>query len=93
MPGKVAVQGIEYPADIPGFLAGGDKAGSTAMAGMVATAASKCPDTKIVMSGYSQGGQLVHNAATMLSADMMAKVNSGTCPSINSTPYQLQRDD
>lgn len=93
MPGKVAVQGIEYPADIPGFLAGGDKAGSSAMAAMVATAASKCPDTKIVMAGYSQGGQLVHNAAAMLPADMMAKVNSGMCPFFTSTPVSLQGDD
>jgi len=28
------------------------------------------------MSGYSQGGQLVHNAAKMLSADTMAKISS-----------------
>lgn len=27
----VAVQGVEYPASIPGFLAGGDKAGSQTM--------------------------------------------------------------
>ncbi|KAI9870062.1 MAG: hypothetical protein M1823_008863, partial [Watsoniomyces obsoletus] len=33
--GNVAVQGIEYPADIPGFLAGGDKGGSALMAKMV----------------------------------------------------------
>jgi len=28
------------------------------------------------MSGYSQGGQLVHNAAKLLPADTMAKVSS-----------------
>lgn len=28
------------------------------------------------MSGYSQGGQLVHNAAKILPASTMAKVNS-----------------
>jgi len=27
-----------------------------------------CPDTKLVASGYSQGGQLVHNAAAQLPA-------------------------
>jgi cutinase len=27
----LAVQGVEYPADIPGFLAGGDADGSAAM--------------------------------------------------------------
>lgn len=54
--GNVAVQGVEYPADIPGFLAGGDKKGSALMAQMATQAMAKCPDTKLVMSGYSQGG-------------------------------------
>lgn len=76
---KVAVQGVEYPADIPGFLAGGDAAGSKLMAQMVTKTMAACPNTKMVMSGYSQGGQLVHNAATMLDATTAAKVDSGMC--------------
>ncbi|CAG8961800.1 hypothetical protein HYFRA_00013976 [Hymenoscyphus fraxineus] len=64
--GNVAVQGIDYAADIPGFLAGGDKKGSALMATSTKQALSSCPDSKVIMSGYSQGGQLVHNAATML---------------------------
>ena len=50
---NVAVQGIEYPADVPGFIAGGDKAGSTLMAQMVGQVRAKCPDTSLVMAGYS----------------------------------------
>jgi cutinase len=50
---SVAVQGIEYPADIPGFLAGGDKTGSALMAQMVGQVRVKCPDTNLVMAGYS----------------------------------------
>jgi len=50
---NVAVQGIEYPADIPGFLAGGDKAGSMLMAQMFGQVRAKCPDTNLVMAGYS----------------------------------------
>ncbi|PQE31035.1 hypothetical protein CJF32_00006062 [Rutstroemia sp. NJR-2017a WRK4] len=73
---QMSVQGVPYPADIPGFLAGGDKAGSAMMASMITQTLASCPDTKIVMSGYSQGGQLVHNAAKMLPAATMAKVNS-----------------
>jgi len=50
---NVAVQGIAYPADVPGFLVGGSKAGSTLMAQMVGKVRAKCPDTSLVMAGYS----------------------------------------
>jgi len=73
---NLAVQGVDYPADIPGFLEGGDPGGSATMASLVSQAASQCPSTKIVMSGYSQGGQLVHNAAKTLSSSLTAKVSA-----------------
>ncbi|CAL3966500.1 hypothetical protein PZA11_003137 [Diplocarpon coronariae] len=76
MGGDLAVQGVEYPADVKGFLAGGDAAGSQKMATLVTQMMAACPNTKMVMAGYSQGGQLVHNAATMLPPDVMAQVNS-----------------
>lgn len=50
---NVAVQGIEYPANVAGFLAGGDKDGSALMAQMVGQVRAKCPDTSLVMAGYS----------------------------------------
>jgi hypothetical protein len=50
--GNVAVQGVDYPADIPGFLEGGDKNGSVTMAQLVQQVATSCPQTKIVMGGY-----------------------------------------
>lgn len=40
------------------------------------TFADKCPDSKITMSGYSQGGQVVHKAAQQLSAAAKEKVSS-----------------
>jgi len=43
---------------------------------MVQAALKTCPTTKLVMSGYSQGGQLVHNAAAQLPAATMAQVSS-----------------
>jgi cutinase len=51
--GNVAVQGIEYPADVPGFLVGGDKKGSALMAKMVGQVRAQCPDTALIMAGYS----------------------------------------
>lgn len=49
---NLAVQGVDYPADIPGFLAGGDANGSKAMAQLVRQAMTACPNTKINVSGY-----------------------------------------
>ncbi|KAK4963525.1 hypothetical protein LTR10_001154 [Elasticomyces elasticus] len=73
---KVAVQGVNYAADVAGFEVGGDPTGSALLASLVGQAQSRCPNTKLVLSGYSQGGQLVHNAAAMLSASQTAFVNS-----------------
>lgn len=73
---NLAVQGVDYSASIAGFLEGGDPTGSTLMASLVEQALTQCPDTKVVMSGYSQGGQLVHNAAAMLSATVSAEVSA-----------------
>lgn len=64
----MAVQGVPYPASIPGFLAGGSPFGSTVMAELANKTASACPNTKIVMSGYSQGAQVVHNAMSKVAA-------------------------
>jgi cutinase len=41
--------------------------------------ATRCPSTKIVLSGYSQGAQLVHNAALRTSAANAARVAAGMC--------------
>nr|AGO59082.1 cutinase 1 [Sirococcus conigenus] len=71
----LTTQGVDYPANIAGFLAGGDPAGSQTMANDVKAALAACPDTKLVMAGYSQGGQLVHNAAKLLGGTM-SQVNS-----------------
>jgi predicted esterase len=38
--------------------------GGKKMADLVATALSQCPSTKVIVSGYSQGGMVVHNAFT-----------------------------
>ncbi|KAF5365231.1 hypothetical protein D9758_005409 [Tetrapyrgos nigripes] len=73
---SLSFRGVDYPASIAGFLEGGDPAGSRQMAADITSAASSCPNAKIVSSGYSQGGQLVHNSAAMLSASVLARINA-----------------
>ncbi|MCJ1478025.1 hypothetical protein MMC13_006700 [Lambiella insularis] len=73
--GNLGVQGVPYgSATILGYLEQGDPAGSQTFAQLTEQAASQCPDTQIVLSGYSQGSQLVHNGAGMLSDDVAARV-------------------
>lgn len=53
LPGKtISFVGVNYPADVAGFLAGGSPEGAANMANGVTSTASKCPQTKIVISGY-----------------------------------------
>ncbi|EEB89306.1 hypothetical protein MPER_12611 [Moniliophthora perniciosa FA553] len=59
-------QGVNYAANVFGFLEGGDPAGSRQMAADLTSVANSCPNAKIVSAGYSQGGQLVHNSADQL---------------------------
>lgn len=40
--------------------------GGTAMAKLVQQSASQCPDSKVVLGGYSQGAMVVHRAAGSL---------------------------
>ena len=49
---NIAVQGVNYDASIPNYLLGGSAAGSKTLASLVGQAASKCPQTQIVVGGY-----------------------------------------
>lgn len=52
-PGKVIVQGTnDYPATILDYLFGGSDTGAFFMANQVVKAASQCPTSKIVLSGF-----------------------------------------
>jgi cutinase len=95
---NVAVQGVNnYPADIPGFLAGGSATGSANMAAvsslpspisiarvmlkpspfqLIQQTMTQCPSTKLCVSGYSQGAQVAHNAAKLISSAATAFINS-----------------
>lgn len=52
---------MDYPADAAGNANLG-ASGGPAMASMAKQVFSSCPDSKVVLSGYSQGGMVVHNA-------------------------------
>lgn len=74
---KVNVQGVDYAADAAGIAeesTGTGGAGTQAMVADVTEALSKCPDTQIVLSGYSQGAMLVHNTMNNLDSSAAAKV-------------------
>ncbi|TLD27776.1 cutinase-domain-containing protein [Venturia nashicola] len=58
---RVTVQGVNYPADLLGLATLG-AAGSPDLASKVRLALSQCSKTQIVLSGYSQGAEVVHDA-------------------------------
>ncbi|KAK1141143.1 hypothetical protein N8T08_009310 [Aspergillus melleus] len=68
---KVAVQGVDYPASAEGNAMLG-AAGGPKMASLVQQALKQCPNTKVVLGGYSQGAMVVHNAASKLSAGQIS---------------------
>jgi cutinase len=49
---NIAVQGVDYPADIPGYLLGGSSSGTKTLAALLGTAVAKCPSSQIVIGGY-----------------------------------------
>ncbi|TGO83989.1 hypothetical protein BPOR_0566g00100 [Botrytis porri] len=74
---KVRVQGVnDYAASVATFLAGGDPVGSASMASEIEAAYAACPNTNLVASGYSQGGQVVHNALALLPAATVKWISS-----------------
>lgn len=79
----MAVQGVPYRASIGGFLAGGSPLGSAVMADLANKTASACPGTKIVMAGYSQGAQIVHNAMEKVAAMSNATATANATTSNN----------
>ncbi|KAK4638306.1 Cutinase [Fulvia fulva] len=65
---KVASEGVDYAASAGGNANLG-ASGGPAMASQAQSILSSCPDTKLVLSGYSQGAMVVHNALSSQGLD------------------------
>ncbi|KAI0203347.1 carbohydrate esterase family 5 protein [Astrocystis sublimbata] len=73
---KVAAQGLEYPATLLDNLRieGCDPADAKDFTELITKAATDCPASKLVISGYSQGAALVHLAAKNLDAAVAGRI-------------------
>lgn len=71
------MQGVDYPASILGYLEGGNPGGAATTARLLTQAETQCPDTQIVLSGYSQGAQVVHLGEAEISPDVAARIAAG----------------
>ncbi|KAI9651958.1 MAG: hypothetical protein M1831_007461 [Alyxoria varia] len=75
---RVAAQGVNYPASTSGNFPGSNNPGPKNMADFASQAATKCPNTQIVLGGYSQGATVTHNAVSQLAANVVSKVKAIT---------------
>ncbi|KAG6034927.1 hypothetical protein E4U41_006304 [Claviceps citrina] len=87
-------EAIEYPACGGGAACGGISYGDSARAGTAAVAKAvndfheKCPETKFVLMGYSQGGHIIDNALCG-GEDPNAKIPAGTVAPISSSAAEM----
>ncbi|GAW15288.1 hypothetical protein ANO14919_046970 [Xylariales sp. No.14919] len=73
---KVAIQGVTYGAALlSNLLPGGCNAAEAKdFATLLSSAATSCPSSKLVVSGYSQGAALVHAAVEQLTSSVRARI-------------------
>lgn len=75
LPGQTGMQGVQpYPALVSGYLLAGSAIGAESLRTMLRTTTQKCPNTKIVVGGYSQGAQVVHRALEGCDREIVKKV-------------------
>jgi cutinase len=72
----IAIQGVKYPADIPGNLtpAGADAGGIKEAQRLFTEATTKCANAMLVGGGYSQGAALMHRAIEALPKNVQDRI-------------------
>ncbi|KAI9054794.1 hypothetical protein LZ554_001941 [Drepanopeziza brunnea f. sp. 'monogermtubi'] len=73
---QLAIQGVDYEAQPAGFFAGGSQKGAAKMASLINSTLLACPTTPLLVSGYSQGAQLVHLATSSLPNTTTSRITS-----------------
>jgi len=73
MPGKWHTQGVQYPAALADNFCVGLPGGYLCMQ-QLNKYHKACPDTKLALAGYSQGGMVVRNCAAFVSDSARAKI-------------------
>ncbi|KAI9659553.1 MAG: hypothetical protein M1821_001812 [Bathelium mastoideum] len=72
-PGKWSIQGVPYQATVDGDDCLGLPGGVIAT-DLIESVASECPNTKIVVSGYSEGAMVSHNGVGNSNASAKSKI-------------------
>ncbi|OWP03448.1 hypothetical protein B2J93_7466 [Marssonina coronariae] len=67
---QLAIQGVDYEAQPAGFFAGGSVRGAATIT------LTSCPNTPLLVSGYSQGAQLIHLATASLPNSTTSRITS-----------------
>ena len=77
----IAIQGVDYPATIESNISMGSEGGPE-LAKLAQQALKQCPNTKVAISGYSQGATVCHYAvasAGLSADDVSSAVLYGGC--------------
>jgi len=81
---EISIQGIDYPVDYNvyseewEYWESRDTEGPKMMAALAAQVMEECPLTHLVLGGSGQGAQLVHDAASQMSKNILDFVRAGT---------------
>ncbi|KAF5635955.1 cutinase [Fusarium sp. NRRL 52700] len=76
-PENLAIAGVNFQAKLNFWLAPKKDKSGFLMADLIRRAESRCPNTKIVLAGYSMGGRTIHSAAKNISWSTTQRITAG----------------